>query len=159
MRSEAEVGWHKRFGGGHHGGRHQYGAQGFGAPPALYPPSTAPRLGRPKPILWILVFVVVALWSLAAWAAYTMADPFYGWVAASTGLLGDGAKSAATVAGAGSIAANLDVSGFLGQAIAFLQAVTKPVIWIVWAVGALALLAAPLIIPRIAPLLGRLRHH
>lgn len=149
------MGGHWRFGGRHNGGR---GRRGFGQPPAFASSGGRP-LGRPKPILWVIVIFGVALWSLGAWVAYTLADPFFGWVAASAGLLGDGAKGAATVAGAGSIAGNLDVSGFFGQTIAFFQAVAKPATLLVWAIGALGLLSAPFTIPWIVPLLGRLRYH
>lgn len=54
--------------------------------------------------------------------------------------------------------AGLDVSGWLGQAIGLLRVILKPAIIIVWALGAVAILAAPLILARAGGLLGARRH-
>jgi len=110
-----------------------------------------PRLLRP--ISWIVVIAGLAVWSLLAWIGYALVDPVLGWVAANAGLLVDGGKGLATATGAGkevgSVVDNLNVSGFLGQAIALLRVVLKPAIMVLWAIGALALIAAPVILPRI----------
>lgn len=101
----------------------------------------------------------LVLWSLLAWIGYVVVDPVLGWVAASTGVLLDTGKSLATAAGAGNevgaVVDSLNVSGFLGQAIALLRVVLKPAIVGIWAIGTLALIAAPVILPK----LGRLREH
>lgn len=119
-----------------------------------------PRLPRRFPTL--VVLVGLALWSLFAWIGYASVDPVLGWIASNAGLLVDGAKELATASDAGkeagSVLDNLKVSGILGQAIALLQAVLKPAIVIVWAVGAAVLVAAPLVLSKIGALLARRRH-
>lgn len=121
---------------------------------------TAPRRPRRLPVAVVIVGLV--LWSLLALIGYALVDPVLGWIAASAGLLVDGAKGLATAAGAGKevggVVDNLNVSGFLGQAVALLRVVLKPAIIILWAIGALALIAAPVILPRIGRLLGGRRH-
>jgi hypothetical protein len=74
----------------------------------------------------------------------------------------DSGKDLATTAGAGkeigNIVDGLNVSGLLGQAIAVLRVILKPMIVIVWAIGALALIAAPAILPKLGRLLATRRH-
>ena len=116
-------------------------------------------LQRKLPMAVVLVGLV--LWSLLAWVGYVLVDPILGWVAGSAGLLVDGGKDIATATGSkeiGTILDNLNVSGFLGQIIALLRVVLKPAIVVVWAIGALALIAAPMILPRLGTLLGGRRH-
>jgi hypothetical protein len=112
-----------------------------------------------KPIVRVaLVFGLVA-WSLLAWVGYVLVDPALDWVAASSGVLVDGGKGIATVTGVskevGSVAEGLNVGGFGQWAIGLLRAVLKPAIIIFWALGALALIAAPVILPKISMILGR----
>lgn len=153
------MGRHKRYGrwprGSH--GRDEFSGQWPGNPSGGDP---APRM--PRPIFWIVAIMGLAVWSLLAWVGYALADPVLGWVAAKAGLLVDGGKGLATAAGAGkevsSVVDSLNVSGFLGQAIALLRAIAKPAIIVLWAIGALALVAAPVILPRIGRLLGGRRH-
>ncbi|MDH8543873.1 hypothetical protein QIH15_27010, partial [Klebsiella pneumoniae] len=75
------------------------------------------------------------------------------------GLLVDGGKGLATATGAGKEVGNivdgLNVSGFLGQVIALLRIILKPTIVVVWAIGALVLIAAPAIMQKIGRLLVR----
>lgn len=141
------MGGHWRFGGGHHGQRGHHGGHGgygyFGRPPEYSERRAAP-LGKPKPILWVIAILAAGLWSLAAWLAYGLVDPFFSWLSA----LGPFA----------SWSPSGGISGLLGQAIALLQTVAKPAILIVWAVGALGLLAAPMILPAILRLRGRFHH-
>ena len=115
-----------------------------------------------RPISWIVVIVGLAVWSLLAWVGYALVDPVLGWVATNAGLLVDGGKGLATATGAGkevsSVVDNLNVSGLLGQAIALLRVIVKPAIIVLWAIGALALVAAPVILPRIGRMLGGRRH-
>lgn len=138
------MGWHKRFGGRHHG-HHGYGRRGFFRQSSEYSGLSAPPLGKPKPILWILVIVGIGFWSLLAWIAYGVVEPFFGWVAANAGPFASGL-------GVGGI------GGFFGQMSAWLQSIAKPAIVIVWAVGALALLAAPIFLPAMIRLRGRFHH-
>lgn len=150
---------HRRYGGrprGGHGGD-EFSGQRPGNPPGG---DRAPRILMP--ISWIVVILGLGVWSLLAWAGYLLADPVLGWVAANAGLLVDGGKDLATVTGAGkevgSVVDNLNVSGFLGQAVALLRVIVKPAIIVLWAIGALALVAAPVILLRIGRMLGGRRH-
>lgn len=115
-----------------------------------------------RPISWIVVLAGLALWSLLAWVGYALVDPALGWVVANAGLLADSGKGLATATGTGkevgSVVDNLNVSSFSGQAIALLRVVLKPAIIVLWAIGALALIAAPLLLPRIGRMLGGRRH-
>jgi hypothetical protein len=118
-----------------------------------------PRLPRKLPMAVVLVGLV--LWSLLAWVGYVLVDPVLGWVAASAGLLVDGGKDIAAATGGkevGTILDNLNVSGFLGQVIALLRVVLKPAIVVVWAIGALILVAAPFILPKIGGVFVGRRH-
>lgn len=117
---------------------------------------------RPRPISWIAVMVSLAVWSLVAWVGYVSVDGVLGWVAGNAGLAVDSGKDLATAAGvgkeAGRLVDGLDVGGVLGQVIALLRAVAKPMVIVLWAIGAVLLVAAPFILPRIERLLGALRH-
>lgn len=157
---KTEMGRHGHHDRGHHSGydRRDYrdprmagGSADYGMPPRL-----------PRKLRMAVVLVGLVLWSLLAWMAYALVDPVLAWVAGSGGLLVDGGKGLATVTGAGkevgSVLDNLNASGFWGQAIALLRVVLKPAVIILWALGALALIAAPVILPRISRLLGRRRH-
>lgn len=161
LTTEIEMGKHKRDGGGSHDsyGRDELPDQWAGNSDD-YATRATPRMLRP--ISWIVVIVGLAGWSLLAWISYAMADSILSWIAANTGLLVDGGKGLATATGAGkevgSAVDTLNVGGFSGQAIALVRVVLKPAIIVLWAIGALALIAAPVILPRIARLLGRRRH-
>lgn len=109
-----------------------------------------------------VVLVGLVLWSLLALVGYALVDPVLGWIAANAGLLVDGGKGLATAIGAGKEAGNivdaLNVSGLLGQVIALLRVILKPTIVVVWVIGALVLIAAPAILPKIGRLLATFRH-
>lgn len=142
---------HRRLGGGHHGSYRPL--RPYNQSPG-YPPAgggAGPR--RPKPIAWILAVVALTLWSFLAWVAYVSADPVLGWLGGNADLVGQGAKGAATAAGAGG---KVDVGVFFGQTVAFLQRVAKPAIISIWAIGGLGVLAAPLALPWIMRLRRRL---
>ena len=118
------------------------------------------RLPRKLPMAAVLVGLV--LWSLLAWAGYALVDPVLGWVAASAGFLLDSGKDIATATGAGKevgvVVDGLNASGLLGQVVALLRGILKPTIVVVWVIGALVLIAAPAILPRIGRLLAAFRH-
>lgn len=126
--------------------------------PAYYDASR--RLPRKLPMAVVLVGLI--LWSLFAWIGYALVDPVLSWVAANAGVLLDTGKglAAATEAGkeVGAAVDTLNVGGLLGQAIALLRVVLKPAIVIVWAIGALLLVAAPFIISKVGRLLARRRY-
>ncbi|MBY0317894.1 MAG: hypothetical protein K2X72_04140 [Reyranella sp.] len=115
-----------------------------------------------RPMSWIVVITGLAIWSLIAWIAYALVDPLLGWVAGSAGALVEGGKDLATATGAGkdigSVLDKLNTSGLSGQGIALFRVVIKPAIVVLWAIGAVALVAAPVILPRIGRLLGGRRH-
>lgn len=123
-----------------------------------------PHEGRPParrrlgPIAWIVVVVGFMMWTLLAWTAYALADGVVGWLAANAGVVVESGKNLATAAGAGKEAASmvdrLNPSGWIAQAATLLQVVLKPAIILLWAVGAIALLGAPLILSRISGLLA-----
>jgi hypothetical protein len=116
----------------------------------------APRSG-----VWIAVFVGIALWSLFAWFGYASADAVLDWLASNVGRVVEGGKDLAGAVGfgkeAGSLAERLNASGFLGQVIKLLHSIFKPLIVVVWGLGVLALLAAPLLAARVRRFSGR-RH-
>ncbi|MES2001689.1 MAG: hypothetical protein V4444_05190 [Pseudomonadota bacterium] len=100
----------------------------------------------------MIVLLGAGLWSLLGWLAFASVDPVIGWIAGSAGLM----KSAATAAGAKDVLGNLDVSGFFGQALAFLRLIGKPAVVVLWSIGILGLLTAPLILSKLIRLRGRL---
>ncbi|CCV11936.1 hypothetical protein [Mesorhizobium sp. STM 4661] len=126
-----------------------------------------PVAGRPaprtlRPVAWIAVLIGLLIWSAAAWIGYVTVDSLLGWAAANAGIAIDSGKNLATGIGVGKEQVGavdaLNVSGLLGQAIALLRVVAKPAIVILWVIGALALLTAPLILSRIGRLLAARRH-
>lgn len=136
-------------------GRRDGGGPGMIDDPTTY--DTVPR--RPRRLRMAVVLVGLALWSLLALVGYALVDPMLGWIASNAGLLVDGGKGLATATGAGKEVGNivdgLNVSGFLGQVIALLRIILKPTIVVVWAIGALVLIAAPAIMQKIGRLLVR----
>ena len=117
--------------------------------------------GLPRKLPIAAALVGLVLWSLLAWVGYLLVDPILGWVAASVGLLVDGGKDIVSATGGkevGTILDNIYVSGFLGQIIALSRVVLKPTILVVWAIGALILVAAPFILPKIGRMFARRRH-
>lgn len=149
--------------GGHRRGRGWLGAGHAGG---MFPGQsvTGPLEGGPRaprrvgPISWIAVVVGLLVWSLLAWTAYAFAESLIGWVAANAGLVVESGKNLATATGVGkeatSVVDGLNLGGLVGQALALLRVVVKPAIVVVWAMGVVALLAAPLILSRIGALLA-----
>ena len=131
------MGHHRRFGGWHGDRRHSYRAGGM--------PGPGRPLGRPKPILWAIVFVGVAIWSILPWLAYGLADPLLGWASDTN------ASAGATIFGGA-------IAGLIGQVVALLGAAAKPAIIAIWAIGALALVLAPVVLPGIIRLRQRFHH-
>jgi hypothetical protein len=116
------------------------------------------RLPRKLPVAVVLIGLVV--WTAIAWGAYALVDPLLGWVESSTGTLVESGKSLATTAGAGKEVGSLieTAGGSSGKIIGWLRVLLKPVIVVVWALGVLALLAAPLILRSIGNRLFGRRH-
>lgn len=133
------------------------GGRGMRGGPVKY--DAPPRLRRKLPLAVVIIGLV--LWSLLAWIGYALVDPVLGWVASSAGLLVDGGKAIATATGGkevGSLIDTLNADGILGQVIALLRVVLKPIIVVVWAIGALLLVVAGFILPNIGRLMSGRRH-
>lgn len=111
---------------------------------------------------WIVVTIVLAVWSLIAWISYALSDAVLVWAAGSAGVLVEGGKDLATATGVGKdvgpVLDNLNISGLWGQLIALLRVILKPAIVLLWAIGAVVLIAAPVILPRVRRLLNARRH-
>ncbi|WP_232375852.1 hypothetical protein [Mesorhizobium comanense] len=126
-----------------------------------------PAPGRPaprtlRPFAWIAVLIGLLIWSAAAWIGYVTVDGLLGWAAKNAGIAVDSGKDFATAIGVGKEQVGavdaLNVSGLLGQAIGWLGSAAKPAIVILWGIGALALLVAPLILSRTSRLFAARRH-
>lgn len=89
-------------------------------------------------------------------------DSLLGWAATIAGNVVDSGKDIATAVGVGKEQVGavdaLNVSGLLGQAITLLKIIAKPAIVILWGIGVITLLAAPLILSRVGRLFARRRH-
>lgn len=114
------------------------------------PDWAVPKIGQPPPrgraLVWFVMLLSMALWSLLATLAYMIADPVLAWLAPGVGGLVEGGQNAAEAfAGkpAGEALKSLDVSGIATQLFGFLRLVAKPVIVGLWAIGMLALMAGP----------------
>jgi hypothetical protein len=111
--------------------------------------------------VWIAALVGVALWTLLAWLSYASVDAVMNWLAANAGAVIEGGKDLAGAAGvgkeAGSFAERLNAGGFVAEVTKLLQVALRPAIVVVWALGVLGLLAAPLLVSRVRRMVGR-RH-
>ncbi len=118
-------------------------------------------LRRRGPAVLFALLAAIAAWSLVAWVGYVAVDPVLRWIAGSAGLLVDSGKALAAVAGVGkevgAIADSINATGLLGQTLALLQTILKPIIVIGWALGAIAIIAAPFVLRRMGGLRA-LRH-
>lgn len=129
--------------------------------------TTPPSAGRYaprtlKPIFWVAAVVGLIVWSTVALIGYVSVDSLLGWAAANAGLAVDSGKKLVTAVGVGKEAVGvvdgLNVGGFLEQAISVLRVVAKPAIVVLWAIGAVALIAAPFILSKIGQRLPARRY-
>ena len=115
-----------------------------------------------RPIVWMAVLAGLIVWSAVAWVGYVSVDGLLGWAAANAGVAVDSGKDIATALGVGKEQVGaldaLNVSGFLGQALALLKFFSKPAIVVLWGIGALVLLTAPLILSKIGRIFAARRH-
>ena len=120
----------------------------------------APR--KLRPIGRIVVLIGLIVWSAIALIGYVSIDSLLAWTAAIAGNVVDSGKDLATAVGVGKEQVGaleaLNVSGILGQAIILLKIIAKPAIVILWGIGVIALLAAPLILSRVGRLFALRRH-
>lgn len=97
------------------------------------------RLGRG------LVIVLLVLWSALAWGAYELVDWAIAWLGANTNALIETGQGAAGATGVGKDV--MDVvesgrnSGLYDQILSLVRFIAAPAIVIVWAIGALGILA------------------
>ncbi|HDZ74507.1 MAG TPA: hypothetical protein ENH55_17425 [Aurantimonas coralicida] len=93
------------------------------------------------------------IWSLLAWGAYLLVDPVLGWFAGSVRPLADAGTGVARWFGLEQQAAAsrdvANVDGLAGGLIGLVHVVAEPAILILWVLGSLALLAAPLVPSRL----------
>lgn len=122
-----------------------------------YPDPRRPRSGS-----LLLVIISLTVWSLLAWIGYVSIDSIIGWIAAFADVAVASVKSIATIFGigkeVGNVADAVKSSGLQDQTIALLRWIAKPAIVVVWAIGALVLIAAPSILSRIRWLLDSRRY-
>lgn len=158
---------------GGHGGSHRGGSwpkghrvsglsgPGHGVPGPFpgggYPPGNPPP--RPRPVVWAAALATVGVWSLLAWGAYGLVDGGLAWFGGNAAVLAERGRGLAGAVGAGrefgAAVEGLNTAGALGA----LRSILKPLIVVVWAAGAVALLAAPLLLARLAGRMGfRGRH-
>jgi len=108
---------------------------------------------RPRPVFWLLALAALLAWSLVAWIAYGLADGVLGWLADGSGAAVEAGRGIAGAAGVGrEVGAAIDganLGGLLGQGFTLLRAIAKPAIVLIWLLGGIVILAAPLVVPRI----------
>lgn len=121
---------------------------GYGTPP----PQAGPPAG-PSGKVWLLAGLGVLVWSLLAWVGYGLADGILRWLASNVGTVVEGGRGLAGAAGVGKeVGAAIEavqLAGVLGWLVSLLALVLKPAIVLAWGLGVLALLAAPLLLPRL----------
>lgn len=118
------------------------------SPHMSYPPEQGaePRTGRLRPIAWLLVGLLMLLWSLLAGLLYVFTDPVLAWLASALDLVVDQGRGAANTIGnkqAGEILTALDTSTLPGQLLSALRGGGKVLIVIVWLVGMAVLAVLP----------------
>lgn len=117
---------------------------------------------RPQRGSRLVVIIGLAVWSLLAWIGYVSVDAITGWIAAFADVAAASAKSIAAIFGigkeVGNVADAVKSSGLQEQTIALLRWIAKPAIVVVWAIGALVLIAAPSILSRIRWMLDARRY-
>ena len=116
---------------------------------------------------WSLLFVLLALWSLAAWALHAVV----GWTAANAGALAGGTAVAGAIAMPAWLAPWIpaDLAAALGSSLAAMGPAVEwmlnaapalagglsTAIWVIWALGSLALVLLALLGGRILAALRR----
>lgn len=139
-------------------GRGQIPEQGFTAVST----NRSPILRMLGPIAWVAVLVGLVVWSAVAWIGYASVDNFLSWAGANAGIAVDSGKTVASAVGVGKevvgLVDALNVGGILSWAIPLLQTAAKPAIIVLWGIGVLAFLAAPLLLSRVGRLFAARRH-
>src|SRR5262245_7718714 len=108
---------------------------------------SSPR--RLKPAVWIGILAAMVVWSLIAWLTYLAVDPVLAWLSSSAGTVLEGSRDVVSAIGgkpAADAVGAVSSSGLIGQLATLLHAIAKPAIVIVWVLGMLGLIAAPMIL-------------
>ncbi|MRX33569.1 hypothetical protein H5P29_23190 [Aminobacter sp. MDW-2] len=91
--------------------------------------------------------VVLVVWTLLAWGGYSLVDGVLAWTSSNAGALVQTGRDAAAATGIGSevvgVVGSAETSGLLGGFFALLGAVLKPLVVVVWLVGAVLIVATP----------------
>lgn len=111
-----------------------------------------PRMGT------AMVLVMLAVWTLLAWAGYSLVDGLGAWLAGNAGAVIQGGKDAAAAGGLDqNVVGMLNVdqaSSFVAQVAALAQIIAKPLIVLAWFLGALAIIAMPMVLRLLAGRFG-----
>lgn len=106
----------------------------------------------------VILFVV---WSGLIYLGYGLADVVLAWLASSGDSLIQTGKDAGAVLGvgkeAGALAENLNVSGLWQQLIGLLRMALAPLVFVLWAIGAILILVLPRILGRLIGMLTSMR--
>ena len=132
----------------------------YGHPP--WQPTTSGRLTKAGgPVVWFVIFLGLALWSFLAWIGYVSADGILNWIAGNADTVVENGKTIAGAAGVGkdaiTVIEGLNLGDLAGSAIALLKIVLKPAMIVIWAIGALVVVAVSLILAKAGRFLVGLR--
>ncbi|WP_018427148.1 hypothetical protein [Hoeflea sp. 108] len=118
-----------------------FGRDGRGLQEKTAPRSRLPGFGRTAAL------VVLVVWTLLAWGGYSLVDGLLAWTSTNAGALVQTGRDAAAATGIGSevvgVVGSAETSGLLGGFFMLLSAVLKPLVVVVWLVGAVLIMAAP----------------
>ncbi|WP_246765317.1 hypothetical protein [Aminobacter sp. SR38] len=118
----------------------------FGRDGRAHPGKAAPRSRLPG-FGSTAALVVLVVWTLLAWGGYSLVDGVLAWTSSNAGALVQTGRDAAAATGIGSevvgVVGSAETSGLLGGFFALLGAVLKPLVVVVWLVGAVLIMAAP----------------
>lgn len=118
----------------------------FGRDGRAHPGKAAPRSRMPG-FGSTAALVVLVVWTLLAWGGYSLVDGVLAWTSSNAGALVQTGRDAAAATGIGSevvgVVGSAETSGMLGGFFALLSAVLKPLVVVVWLVGAVLIMAAP----------------
>ncbi len=131
-----------------------------GRHPVNVPSAAQPASRRPKPLLWVVILIAMAVWTLFAWLAYAATDPVLAWLTATvSGVVENGQGVAEALGGrpAGEAVRALDASGLAGQLLELVRIVAKPAIIALWGLGIAVLTGLPILASVVRRVVGRLR--
>jgi len=118
-----------------------FGRDGRGHQGKSEPRSRLPGFGSTAAL------VVLVVWTLLAWGGYSLVDGVLAWTSTNAGALVQTGRDAAAATGIGSevvgVVGSAETSGLLGGFFALVGAVLKPLVVVVWLIGAVLIMAAP----------------